>query len=95
MMHNGEKVLEGNPSLLIEDNIEKYVLEIFDIKIANKLKIDKNIRLDKTENRNFLYSNNLKSLQDTSKELKAGEFYLRQSNLEDLFLKTTGRGLNE
>jgi len=24
-----------------------------------------------------------------------GEFYLRQSNLEDLFLKVTGRNLNE
>ena len=95
MMHNGEKVLEGNPSLLILENIEKYVLEIFDAKIADKIKIEKNIRVDKTENRFFLYSNYLKLLQITSKNLKAGDFYLRQSNLEDLFLKTTGRGLNE
>lgn len=95
MMHNGEKVLEGNPNILILKNIEKFVLEIFDIKKTNKVKIEKNIRIDKTENRFFLYSNDLRSLQNTSKKLKAGDFYLRQSNLEDLFLKTTGRGLNE
>lgn len=95
MMHNGEKLLEGNPGILIEKNIERYVLELFDTKIAKKIKIKKNIRIDKTENRCFLYSDDFKLLQNTSKNLKAGDFYLRQSNLEDLFLKTTGRGLNE
>ncbi len=95
MMHNGEKMLEGEPSQLISENIEKYVLEIFDTNLADKIKIEKSIRVDKTENRFFLYSDNLKLLQNISKKLKNGNFYLRQSNLEDLFLKTTGRGLNE
>ena len=29
LMNNGRKVLEGNPALLVKNNIEKYVLEIF------------------------------------------------------------------
>lgn len=95
MMHNGEKMLEGKPSQLILENIEKFVLEIFDTKLVDNIKIQKSIRIDKTENRFFLYSDNLKLLQKISKKLMNGSFYLRQSNLEDLFLKTTGRGLNE
>ncbi len=95
MMHNGEKVLEGNPSKLISKNIEQYVLEIFNVNNSNKIKKNKNIRIDKTENRFFLFSHNIKSLQEISKNMEPGEFYLRQANLEDLFLKTTGRGLNE
>lgn len=95
MMHNGEKMLEGEPVKLITENIETYVLEIYDTILIDKIKIKKNIRIDRTENRFFLYSNNFKILQDISKKLENGNFYLRQSNLEDLFLKTTGRGLNE
>ena len=31
LLHKGKKILEGNPSILINESIEKYVLEMFDI----------------------------------------------------------------
>ena len=30
-----------------------------------------------------------------TEQLKPGQYYMRQVNLEDLFLRTTGRSLNE
>ncbi|MBN2545370.1 MAG: ABC transporter ATP-binding protein [Spirochaetes bacterium] len=95
LMHKGKKILEGNPVELVNQNIEKYVLEILNHTLFDKIKISKNINIDRTPNRMYLYSQDLKSLEQLSKGLKPGDYYLRQSNLEDLFLKSTGRILNE
>jgi len=95
LMHKGKKILEGNPVDLINTNIEKYVLEILNHSLFDKIRISKNINSDRTQNRLYLYSRDLKSLEQLTKGLNPGDYYLRQSNLEDLFLKTTGRILNE
>jgi len=95
MMHKGKKVLEGNPLSLINDNIEKFVLEILNTKKLKNIKITKDIHLDKTDNRAFLYADDLDLLKEITLKLNPGEYYLRQSNLEDLFLHITGRQLNE
>jgi len=95
IMHNGEKVLEGNPVSLIQGMMETYVLEIFNLDHAEGIMSENNIRVEKTENRALCYSNNLNALENASKAFDAKDFYLRQSNLEDLFLKVTGRHLNE
>jgi lipooligosaccharide transport system ATP-binding protein len=100
MMHKGKKVLEGNPHKLIAEHIEKYVLEIFN---QEKGSCDLNgaesgltsIRKEILDNRIYYYSNRLDELEKISSCLKTGEFYLRQSNLEDVFLKITGRKLDE
>jgi len=95
IMHNGEKILEGNPVSLIQSHMEAYVLEIFNMEHMNGNITDNNIRIERTENRALLYSNNLNTLEKTSRLFQAKDFYLRQSNLEDLFLRVTGRHLNE
>jgi len=97
IMHNGEKVISGSPQALLKKDIESYVLEIF---YNNQLQDEKTIdtskvRLEKIEEKRLLYSNDINALQEISEKLQVGDYYLRQSNLEDLFLKTTGRGLNE
>jgi len=43
----------------------------------------------------MIYAEHLDELNQAAKDLGAGDYMLRQSNLEDLFLKTTGRNLNE
>ncbi len=98
IMDKGMKVLEGNPHDLIANHIEKYALQI--INKENSLclegKIDNNIiRKEESEEMVVYYSNDLKYLEDLALCMDAGDFYIRQSNLEDLFLKTTGRLLNE
>lgn len=95
LMDNGKKILEGKPALLIKDNIENYVLEII-----NKTGLPANtpsqgIRKEETSNRLIFYSDDLKKLETITEKLFHGDFYLRNSNLEDLFLKMTGRQLNE
>jgi lipooligosaccharide transport system ATP-binding protein len=95
IMHNGEKILEGNPVSLIQSNMEAYVLEVFNTERLGNDMLDKHIKIERTENRALLYSNNVNTLETISKFFQAKDFYLRQSNLEDLFLRVTGRHLNE
>ncbi|MBN1699935.1 MAG: ATP-binding cassette domain-containing protein [Spirochaetales bacterium] len=100
IMNLGEKILEGSPSTLIRNNIEPYVLEIYDTDHEETDRGKKTsetipVRMEKTASRILLYSENLGRLEEISSAYKQGSFYLRQSNLEDVFLKITGRGLNE
>lgn len=95
IMDKGKNVLQGNPVSLIQQNIEEYVLEVFNPAGINKMETDWDFRMEKTENRAFIYSNNLRALEQTSRLLDARDFFLRRSNLEDLFLKATGRDLHE
>ncbi len=98
IMDKGLKVLEGNPHKLIESRIEKYALQII-IKENAKCIEDKvdgaKARKEESEEMIVYYSDDLKYLESLAECLEAGDFYIRQSNLEDLFLKTTGRTLNE
>ncbi|MFC1617093.1 ABC transporter ATP-binding protein [Candidatus Margulisiibacteriota bacterium] len=97
IMNEGSKVLEGNPRQLVKQELEEYVLEIYEkcAKIISKKAFDeKIIRKESHAASCYLYSNDLKELQNITQNLETGEYYLRSSNLEDLFLKITGRHLN-
>lgn len=95
IMHKGKQVLEGNPKDLINSNIEKHVLEIKNKIEINTSEIDNTVRFEKTSNRILLYSDEFEKLKCYTKTLTSADYYLRQSNLEDVFLKSTGRELNE
>jgi lipooligosaccharide transport system ATP-binding protein len=98
IMNKGKKVIEGNPIKLVNDNLEKYVLELVKInkEILTNLKINKSIvRADEQQDPPRFYSDNLDALKNIADNLSDGEHFLRQSNLEDLFMKLTGRSLNE
>ena len=94
IMHNGEKVLEGKKTILIKEHIEPFVLEIFNPDELKEFKSN-SVRMDKTDRHLLLYCEDIVVLKKISDELDSHDYYLRQSNLEDLFLKTTGRNLNE
>ncbi len=94
IMNKGAKVLHGRPSDLIKNNIETYVLEI--LYIGNGLKnLPDGIRAETTHNRQLLYADDFDRIKEISNRFKAGDFILRQSNLEDVFMKITGGKLNE
>ncbi|NQT25724.1 ATP-binding cassette domain-containing protein [candidate division KSB1 bacterium] len=96
IMDKGRKIMEGSPQSLVKDNIESYVLEIHSdeaTKAVLKIGDVDDIRLDRTHERPFLYSQDLETLQKYARQLGKGGYYIRQSNLEDLFLKLTGRAL--
>jgi lipooligosaccharide transport system ATP-binding protein len=96
IMNKAEKILEGNPHKLVDSNIEPFVLEINSTDSFQKIKTDipASIRVDTSTDVVRIYSREQLTLEKLSKALNPGEYYLRQSNLEDLFLKTTGSTLN-
>ena len=93
-MDKGKKVLEGVPARLIKDHIEGYVLEIITSN-GEAFSYKGPARREQTRDRLLFYSDSAAELEGIAHQFKAGEFYLRQSNLEDVFLKTTGRSLHE
>lgn len=97
IMSKGHKILEGNPHKLVQKNIEPFVLEIHNHNAFEQIKagISNTIRIDDSAGVVKMYSREQKDLRDAVRELSPGDYYLRQSNLEDLFLKATGSSLNE
>jgi lipooligosaccharide transport system ATP-binding protein len=95
IMHNGQEILMGNPAGLIRENIEPFVLEVLSPDKFISSSSHNNYRMEKTYGRLLLYSDDFKALSRITDEFQAGEYLLRPANLEDLFLKTTGRNLNE
>jgi lipooligosaccharide transport system ATP-binding protein len=98
IMNQGEKIIEGNPKQLLEENIERYVLEVRNPRHFDKLKKlinDERIRSDSTSEYMLLYSNDLNLLKTQSEKVGTVDYYHRETTLEDLFLKLTGRELHE
>lgn len=98
IMDKGSLIIEGQPQQLLSKYMEKYVLEVFQKNLLDALNINTlplDIRQEDFHSVVFLYSHNLDNLQKIAQKLPVGQSNLRQSNLEDLFLKATGRSLNE
>jgi lipooligosaccharide transport system ATP-binding protein len=98
IMDKGKKVMQDSPLRLLEDNIERYVLEVSDAQTRRSLagwRLPDAVRADLSEGISRFYSNDIDRLKDVANRLEGKHYYLRQANLEDVFLKTTGRGLNE
>ncbi|RQW08333.1 MAG: ABC transporter ATP-binding protein [Calditrichaeota bacterium] len=98
IMDRGEKIVEGAPAVLLAEHIEPYVMEIQNEEVAEIVKtlpIPDTIRCDYSHGTPLLYARSFNMLNTLANGLGSGGYYLRQSNLEDLFLKLTGRALNE
>ncbi|MDR0307643.1 MAG: ABC transporter ATP-binding protein [Chitinispirillales bacterium] len=98
IMNKGKSVAEGNPQQLVNKHIESYVLEVYSkesFSVISKNVTEKCCRVDDDgADVTRIYSDDYERLREFSKQLTGGDFYLRQSNLEDLFLKITGSRLN-
>ncbi len=97
IMDRGKKVMEGNPKKLLAEQIEPFVLEISGdggmiASIPETLLSA--IRQDRSGDIVRLYAKESDVLKKISHSFKSGEYLFRPSNLEDLFLKITGRELN-
>ncbi len=95
IMNQGSKVLQGRPGDLIKNNIETYVLEILNTNNNGLKNLPYGIRTETAQNRQLLYADDFDQIKTISNRFKAGDFILRQSNLEDVFLRITGSKLNE
>ena len=99
IMHKGQKIMEGRPKELLKENIEKYVLEVYDtedLHQVNDSMLRNIIRVDHTPGVTRYHSNDIDELKNlATSSLKAGNYHIRQANLEDVFLRATGRQLND
>jgi len=99
IMHKGRNIMEGRPGNLLEENMEQYVLEVRDAEAAKQIHKDmllSRVRVDPAPELMRYYANDIDVLKNlAASHLKAGNFLIRQANLEDVFLKATGRQLNE
>ncbi len=98
IMDRGSAILEGPPRRLLRDHIERYVLEVVEVETADAISrsgIPDGVRVDKIPNGLRLFDNDIERLRQVAEQLHSDHFHLRQTNLEDLFLKTTGRRLHE
>jgi len=95
ILDNGKTVLEGKPIDLVKSHIESYVLEIIQREASSRLTYEGQARRETIQDRVLFYSNSAAELETIASRLNPGDFYLRQSNLEDVFLKTTGRSLHD
>ncbi len=98
IMDKGRKILEDSPQRLLRENIEAYVLEApltNGMPALNESDLPAGIRVDHTEASLRFYAQDIEPLKDLADRLAGRPYYLRQTTLEDVFLKATGRALNE
>jgi lipooligosaccharide transport system ATP-binding protein len=93
VMDRGRIILSGPPNELIERHLERYVLQASGLDSVPPL--DGEIRHEHAGDADYFYSATEPPLQALYERLPAQSAVLRHANLEDVFLKFTGRGLHE
>ncbi|TVQ99645.1 MAG: ABC transporter ATP-binding protein [Spirochaetaceae bacterium] len=96
IMDKGNRIMEGNPQRLLEEHLERNVLELMNVSRAERLaQLLDGVHTEASAERVLYFSSDLAVLQEAAARLEPGDGVLRQTNLEDLFLRATGRRLNE
>ncbi len=99
IMDNGSFVAKGKPDNLIKENLEREVVEVLsrgglDFDIDDLLK-GLDYRHEKSGQREYLFAEDGDSIVKKLLDLGPVEILHRKTTLEDLFLKMTGRKLDE
>ena len=98
VLDHGKKMTEGTPRQLIADNLEPDVVEVYG---AGALELMSSplkalaARVEVSGETVFFYTHNSKSLLDALASYPHLRTLHRPANLEDLFLKLTGRQIRE
>jgi lipooligosaccharide transport system ATP-binding protein len=100
IMDKGKSVMIGSPAELLEQNVEKFVLELTASHSLDAIageSVLQSARVDRGPDSvgMRIYSDDAERLKQLAAKLEGAHYYLRQTNLEDVFLKATGRALNE
>ena len=98
IMHKGGKIMEGPPKEMLQRNIEEHVLEVMDCDAMGDLDrhAGQGVRIDRGADTRRYYSNDFERLRELAdRHLKDIDHLIRHTNIEDLFLKATGRHLSD
>lgn len=98
IMDHGKIIDEGSPAELIEKHIEPHVIEVFGSgldKWLNECTIESSARVERLGESAFIYTADEELLVSELCQKEELQFLHRRANLEDVFLKLTGRELRE
>lgn len=98
ILDHGRVVVEGAPRALIESHIEPAVVEVYGEGLKNwTLNIAAGVcrRTETVGETLFCYTDDAPRVIDALKQVPALRYLHRPSNLEDVFLKLTGRDLRD
>ncbi|MFW5782922.1 MAG: ABC transporter ATP-binding protein [Spirochaetota bacterium] len=98
IMDKGEKIIEGSPHDLLESEVEPHVLELTDVDHLDRFVSQLNgaeVRREDASRRVVFYSRDGERLERAADQIPRRAYMMRNANLEDLFLRVTGRHLNE
>lgn len=99
IMDKGEAVMAGSPRELLEQHMESHVFELTDPELADTveaaLKPEHNWRREDSSVRILYYCSDQDTLHRMTGSVPVGTYIVRPVNLEDLFIRATGRRLNE
>lgn len=98
VMDQGRILAEGSPSQLIRQHIEPHVVEVYGPKIEHWYKDIGQRLADRVEHAGetaFCYTRDARSLLDDLSARPELRYVHRPGNLEDVFLKLTGRDLRD
>jgi len=98
IMHKGEKLMEGPPARA--GGKPHRALRARDqdpgcLRPHQKRGLSPSIRADESVDPVRLFSNQTAAFAVITSALGPGEYHMRETNLEDLFLQATGSALNE
>ncbi len=92
IMDRGRIILAGEPAALVAEHLERYVLQVSGL--ASPPVVGDSLRHERAGDIDYFYSSSEAALQALYERFP-GQALLRHANLEDVFLKFTGHGLNE
>ena len=100
IMDKGTRVIEGAPRALLSKGIESWVMEVLDpetmgTETFSEGRLGPGVRREDGDSRAQFFSDHLEILRELASHLPSGATHVRPTNLEDLFLRATGRQLNE
>jgi lipooligosaccharide transport system ATP-binding protein len=100
VIDHGRKIAEGSPSQLIAEQIEPQVVEVFDEshgELENFVKDHRHLaeRVETSGETAFFYCREPRELLARLAEADGLRYVHRASNLEDVFIKLTGRELRD
>ena len=102
IMDKGKRVIEGSPRELLASGIESWVMEVLDPETMGAFGeafseggLAPGVRREDGQARSQFFSDHPEALRELASHLPSGATHVRPTNLEDLFLRATGRQLNE
>ncbi len=93
IMDHGKVVISGSPQGLIDQHLERYVLQASGLGVRPSC--DGDVRHERAGDADYFYADREAPLQALYDRLDSRFAVLRHANLEDVFLKFTGHGLHE